>query len=304
MMNTLQVKGHVQLSVLFLMLVCTAAGTRPATVERDVSYVPGGHAEQRLDLHLPADTKGFATVVFFHGGSLQESGERRTSPVYARVCDPFVQAGIACATADYRLAPSHKWPAMPEDAAAALKWVKENIGTRGGDPDRIFLFGHSSGCQLVTVLGANSKYLQKAGITTASIAGIIAMGCTLAPLEEATSRLSLQELKPRWERASGELNTYASFEDRLDSDPSRFLGPHMPPLLVVIAHKERFFPATLEQGARLVRRLLEMGRPADVVIVPGKHMTSVENLSTPGDVTFAAILRFIDNPNAAGQDSR
>ena len=280
----------------------TGPGNGPPKVDRDVPYVAGGSVDQRLDLHVPDAAKGFPTVVFFHGGSLQESGERRSSPVYARVCDPFVFAGLGCATIDYRLAPAHKWPAMPDDAAAAVQWVRTNIGTRGGDPDRIFLFGHSSGCQLVAVLGANPKYLKKVGLTPAAVAGIIAMGCTLAPLEGATSRFSLEELKLRWQR-SDELDTFATFDDRLDSDPSRFIGPHMPPLLVVVAHQERFFPAILEQGARLVRRLLEMNRPADVVIVPGKHMTSMENLTAPGDPTFAAILRFISDPAAAGKDS-
>ncbi len=295
-----------RLAAVVLALAINGSASEPGNgspkVERDVPYVAGGSVDQRLDLHVPDGAKGFPTVVFFHGGSLQKSGERRSSPVYARVCEPFVLAGIGCATVDYRLAPDHKWPAMLDDAAAAVHWVKTNIGTRGGDPDRIFLFGHSSGCHLAAVLGANPKYLKKVGLTPAAVAGVIAMGCTLAPLEEATSRVSLEELKAGWQR-SDELDTFATFDDRLDSDPSRFIGPHMPPLLVVVAHKERFFPAILEQGAKLVRRLLEMNRPADVVIVPGKHMTSMENLTAPGDPTFAAILRFISDPAAAGKDS-
>jgi acetyl esterase/lipase len=141
------------------------------------------------------------------------------------------------------------------------------------------------------------------GLQPSDLAGVIAMGCVLAPLEEATAKYSFDELRARWPK-SGETDTFASFEDRLDSDPSRFIGRHMPPTLVVVADAERFFPSILEQGARFVRRLLEMKRPADVVIVPGRHVTSIQKITSPGDPTFAAIKRFIENPEAAGRDSR
>ena len=272
-------------------------------VQRDIGYLSGAGSEQRLDLYIPQGARAFPTVMFFHGGGLQESGERRTSPVYARVCEPFVRSGIACATVDYRLAPTHKWPAMPEDAAAAIRWVKSNIAARGGDAGRVFLFGHSSGCHLAAVLGANPKYLAKVGLKADAIAGVVAMGCVLAPTEEATAHVALEQLRKRWE-SFDERNTYASFDDWLDFDASRFLGPHMPPTLVVVAQAERFFPAILEQGAKFVRRMLEMDRPADLVLVPGKHMTSIQNLGAPGDPAFAAIKKFIDNPSAAGRYSR
>lgn len=276
--------------------VVSAVGTSDSF--KNEPYVSNGTADQVLDLDTPP-TPGFATVIFVHGGSLQESGERRNAPVYAKVCDPFLAIGVACATIDYRLAPTHKWPAMPLDVAAAFSWVRQKVTTLKGDPNRIFLFGHSSGCHLAAVLGANPKYLAAVGRAPSDVAGIVAMGCVLAPLEEVTTRLAMDELRARWTK-SAEISTFASFDDRLDSDPSRFIGPHMPPTLVVLAEAERFFPAILEQGAKFARRLLEIQRPADVVVVPGRHMTSIGGLHQPGDPTFAAIQRFIHNPSAAG----
>jgi acetyl esterase/lipase len=291
-----------------LLAVAPARGDSQSTVksgvERDIAYLPGATPDQRLDLYLPQAARGFPTVVFFHGGSLQESGERSSSPMYAHVCEPFVRSGVACATVDYRLAPAYKWPAMPDDAAAAFHWVKTNIAARGGDPARVFVFGHSSGCHLAAILGANPKYLAKVGLEPSAIAGVVAMGCTLAPLEAFTSQVPMAELRRRWESQADERATYASFDDWLDFDPSRFLGPHMPPTLVVVAQAERFFPAILEQGAKFVRRLLELDRPADLVLVPGKHISSIQNINAPGDPTFAAIKKFIDDPSAAGRDSR
>ncbi len=284
------------LAVVLTLAPAGAAAPPPGAVERNVPYVSGGGPDQMLDLSVPS-TPAFPTVIFIHGGSLQQVGERRTSPAYAKVCDPFVAAGIGCATIDYRLAPAYKWPAMPHDVAAAVKWVKTNIAARGGDPGRVFIFGHSSGCQLAAILGANPKYLAGVGLAPSDLAGVVAMGCVLAPLEEMTTKHTLDELRARWLK-SDETSTFATFEDLLDSDPSRFIGSHMPPTIVVVAQAERFFPSILEQGAKFVRRLLEMKRPADVVMVPGRHMTSIQNITDPADPTFAAIRRFIENPAA------
>jgi hypothetical protein len=113
--------------------------------------------------------------------------------------------------------------------------------------------------------------------------------------------MTVDEFRDRWTTRSRERDTYASADDRLDSDPSRFIDANTPPMLVVCAQAERFFPAILEQGAKLVRRLLEMQRPADLVIVPGRHVTSIQNITQAGDPTLAAILAFIDRPDATGR---
>ncbi len=286
----------------FLALLIALLSSQPA-VDRNQAYVGGGSPDQVLDFDAPAGAKGYPTVIFIHGGSLQESGERRTSAIYARVCEPFLAAAIGCATIDYRLAPTHKWPAMPLDAAAAVKWVKNRVTAAGGDPARLFVFGHSSGCHLAAILGANPKYLAAVGLAPADLAGVIAMGCVLAPLEQATTRFTIDELRERWPK-SGDVSTFGTLDERLDSDPSRFIGPHMPPTLVVVAEAERFFPAILEQGARFVRRLLEAKRPADVVVVPGRHMKSIGNLWQKDDPTFAAIRTFIADPASAGAGAR
>lgn len=290
-------------AVAALVVLAAAQQTR---IERDVVYRPDGGPDQRLDLYTPS-ASGFPTVIFAHGGSLSESGERRSSEVYARVCEPFVAGGIGCATIDYRLAPMHRWPAMPEDVAAAVRWVHDNIGARGGDPDRLFLFGHSSGCHLAAAVGTNPKYLEGVGLAPGDIAGVIPMGCILAPLDPIIRRahargFGLDSLRALWNARPDD--RFASFDDRLDSDPSRFVGGHVPPALIVIAEQERFRPTILEQAAHFVDLMYEAGRPADIVIVPGSHMSSIADIVKPGDPTFNAIARFIADPDAAGTGSR
>ena len=62
----------------------------------DLPYVHSAAEEQHLDFYWPSDGAD-ETLLFIQGRSLP----------------PFVDAGVACATMDYRLHPTHKWPAMP-----------------------------------------------------------------------------------------------------------------------------------------------------------------------------------------------
>ena len=258
-----------------------------------IAYVADPAPDQVLDFYWPA-TVPSATVLFIHGGSLQVSGERRDSPPYRDACKPFVEASIACATMDYRLAPRHRWPAMPNDVASAIVRVRALIKERGGDPQRLFLFGHSSGCQLAAIVGANPSYLESVGLKPSDLAGVIAMGCTLDRNDVAIREIPIERIRAGLARDAVDTATYGTAENWMAENPASFIGSHVPPTLVVVAEEERFFPSILEQGARFVRQLLEHRIPADLVIVPGTHMSSIAAISRANDPTFHAIRAFID----------
>lgn len=267
---------------------------RPADVVKDYPYVRAGHAEQRLDFYWARGAT--ATVLFVHGGSLFESGERRTAASYLRVCEPIVAAGLACATIDYRLAPSFKWPAMPRDVVSAIAAVRELVRARGGEPQRLFLFGHSSGCQLVAVVGLDATHLAAAGLAPRNIAGVVPMGCVLDRWDAAFRGATAEQLHPRFAGDSQEMARYESAADLRSANPSFHVGRHAPPMLVIVAEEERFMPAVLEQGSRFVRRLRELQRPADIAIVPGTHMSSIEGLVRPESEVLRRLLAFVRDP--------
>jgi acetyl esterase/lipase len=300
MKKTLRLQG----ALLGLALLATASGhAQPAPAENRItlSYVDSGTPDQTMDVLWP-NGRPTAALLFIHGGSLQEGGERRSSSAYRDVCAPFVKANVACATIDYRLAPTYKWPAMPNDVAAAVKAFRRIIVERGADPSRLFLFGHSSGCQLAAVVATNPVYLQTAGLKPSDLAGAIAMGCTLDREDAALRGLTVDQIRGPFARDPVDVATYGTPEAWLSANPAGYVGPHVPPVLVVVAEAERFMPPVLEQGARFVRALIENGVPANLVLVPGKHMSSIENVGAPGDRTFAAILKWMADPRAAGAE--
>ncbi len=116
----------------------------------------------RLDLYYPLDVKGFATVVWFHGGGLTE-GEKY-------IPEQLKGEGIAIAAVNYRLSPGVSAVAALEDAAAAVAWVFRHIAGYGGSPAKVVVSGHSAGGYLALMTGLDKQRLASHGIDADSIA--------------------------------------------------------------------------------------------------------------------------------------
>lgn len=282
-----------------LFLLPADARPQRGHVDTGVRYVAGAGAEQVMDMHWPVGAPA-AAVLFIHGGSLQESGERLDSPMYSNVCVPFVSAGMLCVSMNYRLAPAHQWPAMPNDVVSAIVEIRRRLIERTGNLAPLFLFGHSSGCHLAAAVATNRSYLQQGRLDTRDIAGIVPMGCTLDRDDATVRRLTPDRIREAFMRDRQAVSTFGSPENFLAANPASFVGPHVPPTLVIVAEGERFMPALLEQGARFVTRLLENNVPANLIVVPGTHVSSITDIANPDDPTFSAIRRFIADPRGSG----
>lgn len=292
---TSRLRTYSFVTALSLIAASSSEAQTPSVTE---SYAPNGTPDQVMDIYWPT-SRPTATVLFIHGGSLQQSGERRDSPVYRNVCTQFVANGIACATMDYRLAPANKWPAMPNDVALAVSHLRKLLAAGKGDPSKIFLFGHSSGCHLAAIVATNGAYLQTVGLKTTDIAGIIPMGCILDRDDATLRHLTPDAIRAQFMRDAEDVATFGTPENYLAANPASFIGKHVPPTLVVVADAERFMPPVMEQGARFVRLLLENDVPANMVVVPGTHMASIAAVSKPRDPALAAILHFIADPRGS-----
>ncbi|HOU12829.1 MAG TPA: alpha/beta hydrolase [Anaerolineae bacterium] len=117
----------------------------------NVPYVPGGTADQELDIYYPTEGVGpFPTILAIHGGCFQ--WETKTN--YLRYASFFNKLGYALVAIDYRLAPSFTYPAQVQDSFCALAWIYANADTYGFDTERIVAVGESAGGYLVAMLGA------------------------------------------------------------------------------------------------------------------------------------------------------
>lgn len=150
------------------------AAVSKVRVLRDLAYVPGPAVgpRQRLDLYLPEGQPGPVPVLISApGGGLVEGDKANDAPIGQR----FAQAGFATAVINYRLSPAVAHPAHVEDLASAVAWVRRSIAQHGGDPERLFLTGHSAGAYLATLLVTDSSYLAALGSNIQQIRGLVAV---------------------------------------------------------------------------------------------------------------------------------
>jgi acetyl esterase/lipase len=66
-----------------------------------------------------------------------------------------------------------KHPEHIKDVARAFAWTCENIADYGGDPDRLFVGGHSAGGHLAALLATDPEWLEAEGRSVKNIQGVI-----------------------------------------------------------------------------------------------------------------------------------
>ena len=140
---------------------------REVICDLDVPYGTGDR--QKLDVYLPKNTglTGLPVLMFLHGG-YWVLGHKDTLGFMA---PPITLAPAILVTAGYRLAPGAKYPEEVDDCRNALKWVYENITGYGGDPDRIFVGGHSAGGHLASLISLQQDRLSEFGLPRGVVKG-------------------------------------------------------------------------------------------------------------------------------------
>jgi len=190
-----------------------------------------------LDLYSPVDMKGFPTVVWFHGGGL--TGGEKFFP------DALKEQGMAVVAVNYRLYPKIKAPVYIEDAAAAVAWVFNNIAAYGGDPELIFISGHSAGGYLTSMVGLDPSWLKKHDIDANRIAGLIPFsGHTITHFTVRKER-GIEGTQPVVDELA------PLFHVRKDA----------PPLLLITGDREMEMMGRYEENAYLERMMKVVGHP-------------------------------------------
>jgi acetyl esterase/lipase len=131
-----------------------------AKVGDGIAYADG--ARHKLDVYAPEQRGEPAPVVFFIYGGGWNRGERSD---YQFVGRALAARGFVTVIADYRLVPEVRYPDFLSDSANALRWVQDNIANYGGDPNRLFLAGHSAGAYNAVMLSLDPSFLAEYGVT-------------------------------------------------------------------------------------------------------------------------------------------
>ena len=142
--------------------------SNPHPVSADIEY--GSQPWQKLDVYPAQNTKSAPVVIFIHGGSWRHGRKDQ----YRFAADAFIRKGYTVVLPDYIKHPNEeaRFPSFATDAALAIKWVKDNISKLNGDPNKVFLAGHSAGAHTVAIVTTDSQYLKQVGLSEKDIAGV------------------------------------------------------------------------------------------------------------------------------------
>ncbi|MBD3769744.1 MAG: alpha/beta hydrolase [Rhodobacterales bacterium] len=272
------------------LLVCLFAwmavpGLASAKVYRDVVYnhmprISDGNFT--MDIYAPDEAEELPIVIMVHGGAWTYGNKQNA--IGPKQAEFFTNAGFIYVSINYRLAPDHPFPAQVEDLASAIAFLYRNADDYGGDPDSIFLMGHSSGAHSVALVSIDPQYLRAEGLGLGVIKGTV-------PLDGASYNLVRTGEKkgelPRFYRPAfgGKETTW-----RLASPTLQIMdGRRIPPMLILYVDR----PVSPSRAKELAETLRAHGYEAEAVEAKKRtHKSLNKNLGTEGDTIAPRIVNF------------
>ncbi|GEP37360.1 alpha/beta hydrolase [Nocardioides psychrotolerans] len=118
-------------------------------VERNIAYNDHGK-RGLLDIYLPVGRppEGAPVLLQVHGGGWT-IGKKEEQGI--PLMQHLAAKGWVCVAINYRLTPRDPFPAQVIDVKQAIAWIREHIGSYGGNPDYIAITGGSAGGHLVSL---------------------------------------------------------------------------------------------------------------------------------------------------------
>lgn len=158
------------LQYLFMIFATVLLSSCGAKKTKDISYAEDLKnpvlKSVKLNVFQPRNTKEkLPILIFVHGGNWN-TGNKNTYGFFGR---NFAKKDIVTIIPDYTLSPDTDYYGMATQIAEVIKWAKKNAEKYGGDPNQIYVTGHSAGGHLVALATLNPKY----GISPETISGII-----------------------------------------------------------------------------------------------------------------------------------
>ena len=239
----------------------------------DLSY--GDDPYQALMI-VPAEQPNGDVIVALHGGGWTNGYKE-----WMLFMAPALTAhGVTFVSAGYRLAPQHVFPEGYHDVLDAIALVHRQIGTHGGNPERIFVSGHSAGGHLASLAALQNDWMAPRRLPPDVIRGALPISGTY--VFGASSGLSM---RPRFlgpEENGGETK----------AAPATYLRADAPPFLV--AYGEEDFPHLRAQSDTFIGDLKALGVDVSKVVLPDcDHLGASYESGDPDGVWVKTATRWM-----------
>ncbi|WP_343023550.1 alpha/beta hydrolase [Flavobacterium sp. PL12] len=222
-------------------------------------------------------TKLAPVLIFIHGGNWN-SGRKGTYDLLGR---NFASDGIVTVIPDYTLSPDASYDVMTKQIAAVIKWVQKNISEYNGDPNQIFITGHSAGGHLGALAVMNPKY----GIDPKTIAGIIlndAAGLDMKNYLEGNPPTVKDDYLATWTSDPVKWK---------DASPIYFLNKNTPPFLIYVGDKT--YNSIKVANSRFLNALKPFQPEVQTIRLNKRHVPMVLQYFNPWSDRFDETISFI-----------
>ena len=275
-------------ALLLLAVAAEYAVARPSRRTANIAYVPATDSAYRaerqlLDVYAPKKAAGLRpVVVFIHGGNW-DSGNKN---FYSFIGRRLARQGVVAVIINYRLAPQAQVSQMADDCTRALVWTAGHIREFGGDPQRVFVMGHSAGGGLAALLAADDTLFRKWGLAANPVRGAI--------LDDPAG-LDMYDYLQKMEYPND-----AQYLVAFGKDPAGWkqvsalyhLTQHTPPMLLLLGGET--YPSISSSSARFRDRLTALGHSPGYTVLPGKkHVPMVLQLYWQHNIVYQQMLPFI-----------
>jgi acetyl esterase/lipase len=231
----------------------------------------------------PVPAGGRPVIVAIHGGGWRRFNKDGYG---SRVADAFVPRGYVVVAPDYVLsAPGDPtWPVNFEDVQAAVRWVRENAGALGIDPNEIVAMGESAGANLAALLGTYSPQDGGNGVS-AAVDAVIASS-TPTDLTTLYYQSHLAGLAAAQFLGGPPAQEAASY---IAASPIDHVSPGDPPVLLIHGRQDPLIPVS--QSEDMQAELTAAGVRNELLLVNGSH-----NLDFPPHYSqlIPEVLQFLD----------
>jgi len=237
---------------------------------------PYGPAEiEQLDIfrtERSTDGAGAPVFVFIHGGAWR-AGSAKT---YAAPAEMFIRAGAHYVVPDFLWVQDAEGNLLPiaDQVCRAIAWVYENAASFGGDRDRLYIGGHSSGAHLAAV-ALTTDWRREFGLPADIIKGGM---CSSGMYDLAPVRLSHR-------------SSYVKFTDEMVAalSPQCHLDKLCAPLIVAYGTYET--PEFQRQARDFAAAVRAAGKPVELLVGENySHLELPETLCSPYGLLGAAVL--------------
>ncbi len=230
-------------------------------IKADIAY--GDLDRQQLDIYIPKSNseKPLPVVLFYYGGGW-DSGAKEN---YLFVAEAFTSKNYITVIPDYRVFPEVTFPEFMLDPVSAGKWVKQHIASYGGDPENIFVVGHSAGAHIGMMLNLNKDYLASVDLKPNQFRAYLGLAGPYDFLPLQSKRLK---------------EIFGPEETRWKSQPINFVtGENQPTLLMVGLKDGTVWP---RNTINLANAISEKNGQVEVLKYPNYgHVDMVAKLAKP-----------------------